>query len=97
VKYIIFNEVDLKDVGKVVEHQKRVREREVTTGVKRKGWKTLFPGHAMNFGKFTGFIICEATEEGLIQYQQDYFPEKKCHIVPIFPLDRMLLKEIEQP
>jgi hypothetical protein len=85
MKFLLLIESDPKDIDAIQKKLAKVRERHEKTGELRKGFKPLYPVHVMEAGK--SFMICEADEEGIIQYNLDYAPLIKAKFIPIIPLD----------
>ena len=85
MKYLMLMESDPKDMDEILKKQEKVRARQEKTGELRKGFKPLYPVHVMEAGK--AFMICEADEEGMLQYNLDYAPFITAKFIPIIPLD----------
>jgi hypothetical protein len=79
MKFIVFWEYRLEDMGKIIEKTKKLREDDEKNPGK---WGTyLFPPHHMSQNK--GFFIAEVTEEQMRVVYLFWVPEMKMKFYPI--------------
>jgi sugar-specific transcriptional regulator TrmB len=96
VKYIVFIDFDLQIVPKMIIRRDKLLERaknENLPSPARKGWTPIVHVHHMSPGK--AFLVCEADEEGIQNYYNDWSPLIEAKFVPILS-DDILKDESER-